>query len=631
LAGVQVRRTCVIDNDTQSSTALIAAQFSGRCVIPAPATIVEVDLIGGTGVLTALVPGSMILLTASTVIGKNVYKEGFARNATDRQVSMVARGVLPIFALVAVYFVLRGGATIVSIAIFASSLLTQLLPSLLFSLMPRPFGNKQAAFAGILSGGAVLGYTMIANTTLAQMFPDAPAVFKSINIGLVALAINALVFTVVALLSRRATMSRNAMAVPALCACRCPFDRSFPMSLPDSLLLRNVRPLGAAPVDLLVKGDRIEAVGANLHAPADCIVEEGGGALLLPGLVEGHTHLDKTLWGMDWYRNEVGTRLVDKIDNERAFRAETRHDAASQSMVLAKAFLALGTTRLRTHVDIDTQAGLHHLEGEMRTRDALKDVQQIQIVAFPQSGMLGRPGTAELLDEAMAQGANVLGGLDPCAIDGDPSRSLDTLFGIAERHACPLDIHLHEPGAMGGFSLELILDRTAALGMQGKVAISHGFCLAELPERERDVLLARMAQLGVVLVTSAPPSRNVPSLMACRAAGVTVLGGNDGIRDTWSPYGNPDMLERAMLIGMRFNLRRDEELEIALDCVTHAGARGCGFADYGLAPGHRADLVLLDAQTVAQAVAARPPRRLVVAGGRIVARSNALLPDAVPA
>lgn len=403
------------------------------------------------------------------------------------------------------------------------------------------------------------------------------------------------------------------------------------MSQSSSLLIRNVRPLGAVPVDVLVHGDRLAAIGAALPMEDDCAVEEGGGALLMPGLVEGHTHLDKTMWGMDWYRNEVGTRLVDKIDNERAFRAASGHDAARQSLALAKAFLALGTTRLRTHVDIDTQAGLRHLEGVIRTRDAMLALQQIQIVAFPQSGLLQRPGTAELLDRAMAEGADVLGGLDPCAIDADPVRSLDTLFGIAERHACPIDIHLHEPGAMGAFSLELILERTAALGMQGKVAISHGFCLGELPERERDVLLARMAKLGVVLITSAPPSRIVPPLMACRQAGVTMLGGNDGIRDTWSPYGNPDMLERAMLIGLRYNLRRDDELDIALDCVTHAGARGCGFEAYGLVPGSRADLVLVDAQTVAQAVVSRPPRRLVVAGGRIVARNGELLPGVVSA
>ena len=403
------------------------------------------------------------------------------------------------------------------------------------------------------------------------------------------------------------------------------------MTLPSSLLIRNVRPLGAASVDVLVKGDRIAAVRSGLDAPAGCAVEEGGGALLLPGLVEGHTHLDKTMWGMDWYRNEVGTRLIDKIDNERGFRQASGHDAAVQSLVLAKAFLATGTTRLRTHVDIDTQAGLRHLQGVMRTREALQALQQIQIVAFPQSGLLKRPGTAELLDEAMAAGADVLGGLDPCAIDGDPVRSLDVLFGIAERHDRPLDIHLHEPGAMGAFSLELILDRTAAHGLQGRVAISHGFCLGDVTDGERGVLLDRMAKLGVSLVTSAPPSRTVPPLMACRQAGVTMLGGNDGIRDTWSPYGNPDMLERAMLIGMRYNLRRDDEIEIALDTVTHAGARGCGFADYGLVPGNRADLVLVDAQTVAQAVVSRPVRRLVVAGGRIVARAGALLPDAVPA
>lgn len=397
------------------------------------------------------------------------------------------------------------------------------------------------------------------------------------------------------------------------------------------LLLRNVRPLGGAAVDLLVQEGRIAALGPALEAAAGCVVEESGGALLLPGLVEGHTHLDKTLWGMDWYRNEVGPRLVDRIDNERAFRRASGHDAAAQSLALAKAFLALGTTRLRTHVDVDTEAGLRHLEGVLRTRDAMQDVLQFQIVAFPQSGLLGRPGTAELLDQALAQGADVLGGLDPCSIDGDPVRSLDTLFEIAQRHGRPLDIHLHEPGAMGAFSLELILDRTVALGLQGRVAISHGFCLGDLPERECEALLARMAKLGVVLITSAPAARAVPPLLACRRAGVTVLGGNDGVRDTWTPYGSPDMLERAMLIGLRYNLRRDDELAVALDCVTEAGARGCGFEAYGLAPGCRADLVLVEAQTVAQALVARPPRRLVVSGGRIVAREGVLLPDVVSA
>jgi cytosine deaminase len=96
------------------------------------------------------------------------------------------------------------------------------------------------------------------------------------------------------------------------------------------LLIRHVRPMGAAPADVLVQDGRIAALGPALHAAAGCAVEEGGGALLLPGLVEGHTHLDKTLWGMGWYRNEVGTR-------ERAMLIGLRYIVASDGALLPEA------------------------------------------------------------------------------------------------------------------------------------------------------------------------------------------------------------------------------------------------------------------------------------------------------
>ncbi|HGL4258479.1 amidohydrolase family protein [Burkholderia dolosa] len=391
------------------------------------------------------------------------------------------------------------------------------------------------------------------------------------------------------------------------------------------LLIRNVRTGADAALDILIERDRIVRVGPSLDAPAGCTIEDGAGALALPGLVEGHTHLDKTHWGMPWYRNAVGPSLVDRIDNERRYRATSGHDAGAASLALARAFVTAGTTRIRTHVDIDTDAGLRHLHGVLATRDALRGQVDIQIVAFPQSGVLQRPGTDALLSDALRAGADLLGGIDPCAIERDPVKAVDVLFAIAERHGCGLDIHLHERASMGVFSLDLILQRTAALGMQGKVTISHGFCIGDLAERERDALLARMAELRVAIVTTAPASVPVPPVAACRAAGVTVIGGNDGVRDTWTPYGSPDMLERAMLIGMRNDFRRDDALELALDCVTHGAALGCGFADYGLEPGSRADVVLVDAATHAEAVVARPVRTLVVSSGKIVARNGALV------
>ncbi|WP_250517282.1 amidohydrolase family protein [Caballeronia sp. INDeC2] len=391
-----------------------------------------------------------------------------------------------------------------------------------------------------------------------------------------------------------------------------------------SLYLSNVRLADGQRVSVSIVDGRIEAIGAHVMAPNGAHVEDGGGALLLPGFVEGHTHVDKSNWGRPWYRNEVGPLLTDRINNEREWRKTSGHDAGAQSLALSRAFVQAGTTRLRTHVDIDTDAGLRYLEGVLATRHTMRDMLEMQIVAFPQSGMLVRPGTVELLDSALAEGADVLGALDPALIDGDPVASLDATFALAQRHGKPIDIHLHEPAEIGAFTLRLLLDRVEAMGMQGKVVVSHGFCLGALPERERDALLDRIAHLRVALLTSAPPSRTVPPLKLCREKGITMFGGSDGIRDTWSPYGVPDMLERAMLIGMRYDLRRDDDLMIAFDCVSDAAARGCGFADYGLHAGARADLVLVDAQSVAHAVAARPARKLVVSNGRIVARDGAL-------
>ncbi len=393
-----------------------------------------------------------------------------------------------------------------------------------------------------------------------------------------------------------------------------------------SLYLCNVRLADGQQVSVSIVDGRIDALGADAAAPRDAQIEDGGGALLLPGFVEGHTHVDKSNWGRPWYRNEVGPLLTDRIGNEREWRRTSGHDAAAQSLALSRAFVAAGTTRLRTHVDIDTDARLRHLEGVLATRQTMRDTLDMQIVAFPQSGMLIRPGTVELLGEALAEGADVLGALDPALIDGDPVASLNATLALAQRYRKPIDIHLHEPGEIGAFTLKLLLDRVQASGMQGQVVVSHGFCLGALPERERDVLLDRIADLRVALLTSAPPSCTVPPLKLCREKGITMFGGNDGIRDTWTPYGVPDMLERAMLIGMRYDLRRDDDLTIAFDCVSDAAARGCGFADYGLRVGARADLVLVDAETVAHAVVTRPVRKLVVANGRIVARDGVLTP-----
>lgn len=396
----------------------------------------------------------------------------------------------------------------------------------------------------------------------------------------------------------------------------------------NDILLRQVRPFGGAMTDMLIRDGRIARTGPDLPAVPGVTEEPGGGAIVLPGLVEAHTHLDKSLWGMGWRAHQAGPTLRDKIDTERRLRKEWDIDPHRQSMRQALLSVGHGTTAIRSHVDVDTEVGLAGIEGVARTRAELGDLVAIEIVAFPQSGLMSRPGTLELMDAALRAGADVVGGLDPCGIDADPKGQLDAVFALAEKHGKPIDIHLHEPGDLGAFSMEMILERTRAHAMQGRVTISHAFCLG-MPDRDRArALVAELAEAQIHIATVATPSRPVPLAEDLRAAGVTLCAGSDGIRDTWGPYGNADMLERAMLLGLRNNLRADRDVEHALWCCSRGGAQVMGLADYGIEEGCRADLVLVEAESVTHAVVAHPPRRLVLRGGRIVARDGQSLREA---
>jgi cytosine/adenosine deaminase-related metal-dependent hydrolase len=396
----------------------------------------------------------------------------------------------------------------------------------------------------------------------------------------------------------------------------------------DDLLLRQVRPLGGPTADMLIRDGRIARIAPDLPAVPGVTEEPGGGAIALPGLVEAHTHLDKSLWGMGWRAHQAGPTLRDKIDTERRLRREWDIDPHRQSTRQALLSVGHGTTAIRSHVDVDTEVGLAGIEGVARTRADLAGLVAIEIVAFPQSGLMSRPGTFDLMDAALRAGADVVGGLDPCGIDADPKGQLDAVFALAETHGKPIDIHLHEPGELGAFSMEMIIERTRAHGMQGRVTISHAFCLG-MPDRDRArALVADLAEARIHIATVATPSRPVPLVEDLRAAGVTLCAGSDGIRDTWGPYGNADMLERAMLLGLRNNLRADRDVEHALWCCSGGGARVMGLEGHGIAEGCRADLLLVEAESVTHAVVAHPPRRLVLRGGRVVARDGHSLREA---
>lgn len=396
----------------------------------------------------------------------------------------------------------------------------------------------------------------------------------------------------------------------------------------NDLLLRGGRPWisGHALVeaDILIRDGRIENIGADLSAP-DVEVMDLAGALVIPGFVDAHCHLDKTLFGGPWVPNTGGRTLAGRIANGEGRRRELGLPNADYAANLLGAMITGGTTVVRSHVDIDPDVGLDGVDAVRAAAHRHADRVEVELVAFPQGGLLTRPGTAELMDKALAGGVEVVGGLDPAGFDGDPVGHLDILFGLAEKYGAKVDIHLHDGGALGAWEFDLIIERTRATGLSGRVAISHAYAMGQLePDHQRRVA-DRLAEAGVAMVTCAVGEAPVVPVRVMHEAGAHLAFGNDGIRDLWTPYGDGDMLRRVNSVAYRDRLVADDEIEIALHAGTYGGAWVLGRENYGLTFGAPADLVALHAPSPAAAVVTVPPNRLVFKRGRLVARDGRLV------
>jgi cytosine deaminase len=388
-------------------------------------------------------------------------------------------------------------------------------------------------------------------------------------------------------------------------------------------VIRNVRPLGATAVDVVLDGAMVEAVVPAGSAPVQLpLLLDGQGQLLLPALVESHVHFDKTLWGIPWRPNTAGPTRNDRIANEQRLLPGIDVPIAERAGPLIEHCIARGSLCFRSHVDAQTAFGIRHVEAMLALRETYRHVIDLQFVAFPQAGMLISPGTSDLMRAALELGVDVVGGIDPAGIDRDPIGHLEAVFAMATRYDRGIDIHLHDPGELGRWQIERIADMTQAAGLAGRVMISHAYCLGAFPPADLAPLADRLAKLDISIMTCAPPHTTVPPVAWLRSRGVNVCSGSDGIRDAWSPMGNGDMLERAMLIALRYGWSKDDELAMAFDIVSAGGARALGIESYGLAAGCHADFVLLAAENLAAAVVDRPSARTVISRGRVVARDG---------
>ncbi|MBE7699940.1 amidohydrolase family protein [Oerskovia sp. Sa1BUA8] len=408
----------------------------------------------------------------------------------------------------------------------------------------------------------------------------------------------------------------------------------IPTSSPANVtVLRNVRPWGGEAVDLHVADGHITRVtphlatdaaasGSTTPAPGEI---DGRGFLALPGFVNAHAHVDKSWWGKPWvsYGGEATTQ--GRIAHEREHRDELGIPGVDVTVAVLREFLRHGTTAIRTHVDVDLGLGLRGIDVVRESLFVLGGAIDAEIVAFPQDGVLRRPGVLELLDAAAAAGAEHIGGLDPASIDRDPVRQLDGLFEIAERRGVGIDVHLHDGGELGAFQIELMIDRTVRAGLQGKVNVAHGFAVGQLPATRMADLVAAMGEAGISMTTVAPIGATPLPLDLLREHGVRVGLGTDGIRDLWAPYGTGDLLALTTRLAQLARFRYDEDLVRAARLATSDAGFFVGHDVHDLVEGARADIVLVDAENTQDAVVRAPARALVVAGGQVVARDGEVL------
>jgi cytosine deaminase len=379
--------------------------------------------------------------------------------------------------------------------------------------------------------------------------------------------------------------------------------------------------------DIRVEEGHITAIETATSQASDADIVDIAGDLLVPGFVEGHIHLDTSFYGGKWVPHRPCTNGFD-VHERVAFQAENMAKAepmAERAVNQLELCIAHGTLQMRSHVMVDGSVGLKSLETILAVRETYRDLIDIQLVAFPQSGILKSLGTAELLDEAIGLGADLIGGLDPASFDRDVTAHLDVVFGIAEKRGVDADIHLHDAGSMGAFTIEEICARTEALGMQGHVAISHAYGLGDVAPDAARKIAAKIARAGISIMTNAPGHHTFPPVALLRAEGVNVFSGSDNIRDSWWPYGDGDMLRRAEIIGYRSGFFTDDDLQSAFDIVTAAGSKALRLEGYGIEVGSRADFVVLAAEHVPEAVVGFPKNRKIFKQGRLVAADGKVI------
>jgi cytosine deaminase len=401
-------------------------------------------------------------------------------------------------------------------------------------------------------------------------------------------------------------------------------------------VIRNARVRGQKEqVDIVIDGKKIAAIGTHSPMSADTEIDANGN-LVLPGLFNLHYHADKCLLGETMRPNASGT-LPEAIEitNEFKRRYDPAEVAARAVRTIEQGIIS-GTTFFRLFCDVGTIGGLRAARGLLLAREMMKKYCRIQIVAFPQEGLLRDPGAADLMDEAIKEGCDIVGGLPWYEYTDEEARQhIDICFKIAKNH--DLDIHMlvDDTDDPNSRSLEYLALKTLREQYNGRVTASHCGAMAGYNDVYAAKVIDMVATAGVTISVNAhinlvcsarldrePKRRGIARVKELLARGVNVITSQDDVNDPYYPFGKPDPLECAVMLAHVAQLTLPHELETVVDAITANAARAARVHEYGISAGMPADLVVIAASSVQDALRLQPPRLHVLKDGSEVARST---------
>ncbi|WP_422049864.1 amidohydrolase family protein [Shimia sp.] len=401
------------------------------------------------------------------------------------------------------------------------------------------------------------------------------------------------------------------------------------------LIVKNATlPDGRKGQDIAVKEGVIAAVEAGITAEAKEVINAGG-HLVSPPFVDPHFHMDATL-SLGTPRMNVSGTLLEGIALWGELKPiQSVEDIIARAMRYCDLAASMGLGAIRTHVDTcdDELKGVQAL---LEVREQVKDYIDLQLVAFPQDGVLRDPRAMANTIRALDMGVDVVGGIphfERTMADG--AESVRQLCEIAAERGLMVDMHCDESDDPHSRHIETLAYETQRLGLQGRVAGSHLTSMHSMDNYYVSKLIPLMVEAGVHAIPNPlinimlqgrhdtyPKRRGQTRVRELRDAGITVGFGSDCVMDPWYSLGKADMLDVAFMGLHVGQLSSREDMAWCFEAVTTNSAKIMGLEGYGLAPGCRANMVLLQAQDPIEAIRLRAHRLAVIRSGKVIAQND---------